>query len=228
MILGLSTGVLIDSTNLKFEEIIDFYKQIGCDAIELSPQHWRSATKESLKDFKYISVHAGAKFSYDHNDATRQEMKDLEGKHKEIGFQCVVIHPPFMKDWSVLKEYHLPWVVENMDNTNTMGTTPEEVLEYAKQAGCNVVLDLNHCFTHDPSMQLADKFYEVLGDRIKELHLSGYGADTDAERHIPLHITKQLQIIKKVKDLPIIGEPSGGTKESLREEFEYLKKILKA
>jgi sugar phosphate isomerase/epimerase len=222
MILGLSTGILIDS--LKFEEILDFYKELGCEAIELSPDHWRSATKELLKDFKYVSVHAGAKFSYDHSDETFKEMKDLEDKHKEIGFKCVVVHPPFMKDWSVLKNYDLPWVVENMDNTNTMGTTPEEVLEYTREAGCNVVLDLNHCFTHDPTMKLADKFYEVLGDRIVELHIGGY-KDKD-NRHIPLHESKQVEILKHVKDLPAIIEIDRGNKESLKAEFEYMKKML--
>ena len=224
MILGLSTGVLLDT--LSFEEILSFYKKIGCEAIELSPSHWPFATKELLKDFKYVSVHAGRNFQYDNNEETHQELKALEEKHKEIGFKCAVIHPPFMKDWSVLNKYSLPWVVENMDQTNTIGTTPEEVPAYSLKACCGVVLDLNHCFTHDPTMKLADKFYEVLGGRIKEIHLSGYKDNTDEERHVPLYLTGQLEILKKVKNLPIIGEPSGGTKESLEKEFAFLKQML--
>jgi len=225
MILGLSTGILRES--LTIEEILSFYKEIGCEAIELSPDHWQNITKSLLNDFKYISVHAGASFPYADNEETHRELKSLEGKHNEVGFRCVVVHPPDFKDWQVLKRYKLPWAIENMDNLNTLGTTPEEVLAYSKRADCNVALDLNHCFTHDETMKLADQFYEVLGEKIVELHISGYKDRTDEGRHLPLSLTKQLAIIKKAKNIPIIGEADHGTKESAKEEFEYLKEMLK-
>jgi sugar phosphate isomerase/epimerase len=225
-ILGLSTGILRDILN--FEEIIFFYKEIGCEAIELSPDHWRYATKALLSSFKYISVHTGASFLYTNNKETYNEFKLLEEKHNEVGFKCVVLHPTSVKNWNVFNNYKLPWAIENMDNTNTIGIMSEEILRLIKGNNLNVVLDLNHCFTHDRTMQLADKFYEILDKRIVELHISGYENQTDQGRHLPLSVTKQLEIIKKAKNpLPTIIEMDSGTRDSVKKEFEYLKKALK-
>ena len=45
-------------------------------------------------------------------------------------------------------------------------------------------------------------------------------------RHIFLSATRQIEILKHAKDIPIIGEFDFGTKESLKKEFEYLKEGL--
>lgn len=225
MILGLSTGLL--RRVLSYEEIISFFKEIGCDAIELAPEHWSLADESLLKDFKYISAHLQADFKYTDNDTTHRELKLLEKKNLEIGFKCVVIHPTAVSDWNVLKDYKLPWAVENMDIVNTVGITPEEILTFSTEANCDVVLDLNHCFTHDRTMKLADKFYEILGEKIIELHLSGYEDSADGKgRHLPLYLTKQTEILEKIKNIPIILEGSIQTKESVREEFKYLKEMV--
>lgn len=224
MTLGLSTGILRERFSLK--EILSFYKKIGCRTIELSPSHWKIASNDLLEDFEYVSVHSGADFLYSDDEETHNELKLLEKKHQDINFKCVVVHPNSVKDWSILKKYNLPWAIENMDSTNTVGIKPEEILDLAEENDFKVVLDLNHCFTNDHTMLLADQFFKVLGKRISELHISGYKDNTDQGRHLPLSLTKQSIIIKKTKDLPIIIEMDSGTEDSVRKEFEFLKKIL--
>lgn len=224
MTLGLSTGILRDIFDLK--EILAFYKEIGCKVIELSPSHWKNVSNDLLKDFEYVSVHCGAEFLYTDDKETHNELKLLEEKHREVGFKCVVVHPNSVKNWNVLNKYNLPWAIENMDNTNNIGIKPEEILALVKENNFNVVLDLNHCFTNDHTMLLADQFFKVLGKRISELHISGYENNTDQGRHLPLFLTKQSIIIEKAKDLPIIIEMDSGTEDSVKKEFEFLKKAL--
>jgi sugar phosphate isomerase/epimerase len=225
MILGLSTGILVDTLEIK--EILSFYKKIGCKAIELSPNHLPYIDKSSLEGFSYISTHARTDLIYSDNEETHQALKLLEKKHREIGFKCIVLHPSVVKDWKVFAKYKLPWVIENMDNINGVGITPEQILAYIKITNFNVVLDLNHCYTNDSTMELADKFYKILNNKIVELHMSGYKDSTNQGRHLPLHITKQAEILGKVKDIPIIIEIDSGTKESSEKEFNYLKKVLR-
>ena len=224
MILGLSTGTLRNSFEIR--DILNFYKQIGCKAVEISQNHLLEVDKSMVSDFGYVSTHARTDLLYQDNEDSHSELKKLESKHNEIGFKCVVIHPDRVKDWSIFSSYKIPWAIENMDNRNSIGKTQEEIHKLIIQTDFNAVIDLNHCFTNDKTMKNANEFYEILKDKIVELHISGYRDSTDEGRHIPLYETKQNEILNAVKNIPTIIEIDSGTKESIEKEFNFVKQKL--
>jgi hypothetical protein len=87
-----------------------------------------------------------------------------------------------------------------------------------------MVLDLNHCFTNDPSMRLAAEMYAAFGKRISMVHISGF-----EKLHEPLSRTKQLEILTAIpdKNLPIIIESGCDNIEEAKKEYEYIKNFLK-
>ena len=84
------------------------------------------------------------------------------------------------------------------------------------------MIDVNHIFTNDPSMQLAEDFYDQLEGRIAEWHVSGYDG-----YHEPFIQTKQENIIKAIQDMsiPIINY-SVITPDLIDKERDYFLKIL--
>ena len=85
------------------------------------------------------------------------------------------------------------------------------------------VLDVNHVFTNDETMRLAEELYERVGRRLAEIHLSGY-----AGYHEPLHYTKQTKIIAAIRDfnVPVIIE-SVLSPETLEIELRYITETIK-
>ncbi|MDI6738694.1 MAG: hypothetical protein QME12_09380, partial [Nanoarchaeota archaeon] len=67
------------------------------------------------------------------------------------------------------------------------------------------VLDLQHAYCHEPSMQLARELMDVMGERIKELHVSG---QRENETHSLLHKADNSNMIIGMlrNDIPIILE----------------------
>ena len=83
------------------------------------------------------------------------------------------------------------------------------------------MLDLQHCFVNDPSMQLAKDLHKAFGDRLVQYHISGYHPEY---LHYPLYKTQQDIIIASMerKDLPIIVESTFEAKEELSKELPYI------
>lgn len=84
------------------------------------------------------------------------------------------------------------------------------------------VLDVNHVFTNDATMRLAQEFYDRVGRRLAEIHLSGY-----AGYHEPLHYTRQTKIIAAIRDwnVPIIIE-SELSPATLETELKYITETI--
>lgn len=210
MRLGFSTGCLYKTHRVK--ESLKVMRELGYPAAELmfndlqrmkEENQLRELSAPDFEGFDYVSVHAPM-VAYGKNEDTDYvfaEFAWLDGIRK---IDRVVFHPDRVEDFSVLEGAGFPIALENMDNRKQAYRYPED---FENILGCYpelmLVLDVNHVYTNEPTMELAGRFYERFGDRIAEIHLSGF-----SELHDPLFRTKQAGIVRAIRDLsaPIIVE----------------------
>lgn len=123
----------------------------------------------------------------------------------------VVVHPDIVDDFAYLAErFGDKLGIENSDHRKSFGQTVEDMeraFELSPEAGW--ICDVNHFYTIDPTMKIADVFHARLGHRLRHYHISAYQG-----HHHPFVCYEpgvEDVIIDGVKrsDVPIIHE--GGT-----------------
>ncbi len=223
--IGFSTGALH-----KHQNTVNALKTIaraGCECVELGfvrceRLQWgwlEQVERVDLDSFSYVSFHA-PKHDYGSNETTKVILNTIAAFHTKIrALDVVVIHPDPIQDFSALEDSGLPIGIENMDRRKTTGQRPESLQPIlSRYPDWKLVLDVNHVFTNDPSMQLANRLRQTFQQRIAQIHLSGY-----REYHEPLFKTQQTDIIEAAKGLkvPIIIE-SVLSPDSLVRERDYV------
>jgi PII-like signaling protein len=228
MILGFSSGCLYKTHGRLSKATFDVFRDAGANAIEIM---WHEndenadiskLKKEDLFGFEYISLHAP---SFDIMSETQivEVLEKIKEAHQELNFDAIIIHPYATANWEIFKRYDLPFLIENMDWGKDVGKFVESLQEIFSNFDTQMVLDVNHCLTNDPSMHLIGDMYAAFEKRIKEIHLSGFESF-----HEPLFKTKQDELISAVsnRNVPIIIESVFEDTEELKKEFEFVKSFL--
>jgi len=179
----------------------------------------------NMKGVKDASIHSPCSdVIYDDNDASRFILNKMQEASDRLKARCVVFHPDLVKNWDIFKSYTFPMAVENMEHRKKSGKTVDDlkrVFDIVPDA--KFVLDVTHCMSLDPTLKLAESFLENFGDRLIEVHLSGY-----TTYHDLLYQTHQTQMIEIVRHLgvPVILESRCGSLEDAKKEYEYVMKYL--
>lgn len=225
--IGFSTGCLFKTHKIK--DTLKIFRELKVRVVELSflklgsdQQKWLTEiSKEDLKGFDYVSLHA-PNYNYGHNDGTFSIFKKIETINNFRPLDLVVFHPDNVIDFSVFKEANFKIAFENMDKRKKSHKISDEFKPIFKNNDYGLVLDVNHIYSNDKTMDIIDDFYKKFGNRINEIHLSGY-----SNNHIPLCESKQLEIIKSIRDFntPIIVE-SVIAEGKLKEELSYIKNAI--
>lgn len=135
----------------------------------------------------------------------------------------MVLHPDHVGDWDFLCTWDIPWGIENLDARNTYFGTPDELTPLMLPRNLPLVLDINHCYTHDSSLSLARSFQEHFARHIVEQHVSGYRDAGDTGRHLPVCETKQVEMCEVLDPtIPTIIEIDETTPEILAQEFAFV------
>jgi len=229
MILGFSSGTLHRTHDALSPDTFDVFRKLGCNAIEVmfhnavDVDKFLQIQKSDLDGFEYVSLHAPMYMGKEQDAEYRRALLAIVEKQKEINFQCVVLHPDMFETLDMLKEFDLPYAIENMDNRKSRYKNVEDLKQLFAEFDTKFVLDLNHVYVNDQSMNLTTEFIREFGDRLTEIHLSGFEA-----LHEPLFITKQTEILDALPDksLPIILESGGNPPEYLEKEYGYVKEYL--
>ena len=175
-----------------------------------------------VQDFDFVSLHARTDVTYANDDSTIALLERLRGLHLRLGLDSVVFHPDVVEDWRLIRESGLPVSVENMDRNKSFGKTAHEVAAIVENNDFRLVLDVNHAYTNDPSLELAAEFRRLLGNRISHVHLSGFQS-----LHEPLFRTDQPEIVRAVPpEVPIILEGAFGDLSDLTAEIRYVQDQL--
>jgi hypothetical protein len=232
-LIGFSTGAFHNFLSPVSKEAIDICRSFNLDAIEISCmrteeiEHLLRLNEEDLSPyFSHISLHAPTrKIKYGDNAACLSVLEKIWEAHLRLIFNAVIIHPDLVEDFSVFQDCPLPLAFENMDSRKIFGKTPEDFEYILRKGQSRLVLDLNHCYTNDSSLGLADKFKKTFKGNICEYHLSGF-----TKYHELLYVTRQCQLIEAVaatNDTPIIIESNCMNLTQATKELRYVQKYLK-
>lgn len=228
MILGFSSGCLYKTHKRIAGDTFDALKSTGANALEIICEGVESISELSdidprrLEGFEYVSLHAPNLGGFT-NEELEKYLEEIEEAQQKFNFNCVVLHPDGIENWEIFSRFNIPWAIENMDQRKDFGGSVEDLREVFEQIDAKMVIDLNHCYVNDNSMGLASDFTEAFGDRITEIHLSGF-----EWLHEPLFRTRQSEILEAIHDksLPIIIESGCETVGDAKKEFEYIKSYL--
>ena len=223
MLLGFSTGSLYQTHPRISKETFSFFRLLGCNAIELMCRSEEDILKliteittNDLFGFEYVSLHSP-------DVVTVDTLELLQRAQGIFHFRTIVIHPDEIENWEIFSRFNLPISIENMDWKQERGKYVDSMQAIFEKIDAKMVLDVNHCFTNDPSLLLAKQMTDEFGEKISQIHVSGFETD-----HEPLFKTKQTEIMDAIvdKNLPIIIESECETIQDAQSEFEYVKNYL--
>ena len=224
MIIGFSTGCLYKTHNSLSPATIDLFRRSGCQAIELMVHNLSDVNEfvnlkaNDLRGFEYLSLHAPQYNSKDQK-AYINALEAIAKMHSQVKFNAIVLHPDSFDDFSFLKDFDLPFAIENMDYRNKTCKSVEDMQRIFKKIDASMVFDINHAFSIDPSMRLSNDLIDAFLPKIKEIHLSGFETF-----HEPLSKTKQKVIIDAIPNtnLPIIIESILDSVDEIELELQYI------
>lgn len=205
---GFTTGSLYRS-KIDFDQRIELYQSFGADAIELSfatpyeleKFNLSEGLAETIKKFASISIHAPWKdVRYDSSSITQQIIERLRSICQTLPIKGLVLHPHTIDNFKILDESGLPFLVENMDGRKSSYTHPKHFVEIMKKYNFGFVLDIEHIYEHDVSMQLGNDFIDFMGDRLVHMHVSGR---SETEIHVPTHAAPNRDALEKILKLNI-------------------------
>ena len=231
--IGFTTGSLYKS-DIPLDERIRLYHSLGASAIELSfltPSQLSAfqlsgQIEKYIHKFSSVSIHAPCKdIRYDGNKETQEVIEKLRALCHRLPITGLVLHPDTIDDFEVLETSGLPFLLENMDRRKASGTHPIQFREFKRKYGFGFVLDVQHAYEHDSTMQLARELIDVMGDRLKHMHVSGYN---DLEIHVPVYcainkaaITAILRISPNVPKI-LEGILTENIQDSIVKELNYV------
>jgi len=219
---------------ISFDESIKLCHSLGAKAIELSfPtleelfDYKLSAEKiGNIKKFESVSIHAPSdKVRYDVDIITQKIIETLSFFCDKLPIKWIVLHPSSIDNFEILDKSGLPFLLENMDKTKSCGVSPQQFRELKDKYNFGFVFDAQHAYEHDPSMKIAKELIDVMWNRLKHMHISGYN---ELEIHAPVHcaINKEsiTEILKLGLNVPKILEwaPSNDIKNSIIKELMYV------
>jgi len=150
--------------------------------------------------------------------------------------QIAVVHPDAEFSQSVLDDLTragVPVAIENMDRRLFGGMTVDEVVALLEQYGVGLVLDVQHAYENDESMEYAREIVRRVGNCIEELHVAGEsGAGESLERHELVHkaenqqaITEFLEWFYSRQSAPMVIEGHYRTVDDVEREVAYLRAV---
>jgi len=227
-------GPATASRNGDPKELIKFLREsleFSDEAVELSLTRIEkigdSITDEAislLSRFKYKSIHLPVlnknEFINYPDKSIEKQLKIIDGIIEKIPIDTVLIHPNQVEDFEwVVSRYGSLLAFENMDIQKNFRSVKEMTELFKKYPTAKWVFDVNHVYTIDQTMNLANDFFNALNKKLTHYHLSGYGGFHDA-----LSISQEDIILKGIKTLnfPIIDEGNLLEKNILEKEYNYV------
>ncbi|KXK27625.1 MAG: hypothetical protein TR69_WS6001000069 [candidate division WS6 bacterium OLB20] len=179
---------------------------------------------DAIRDIPYRSLHAPnlKGIHYSDNPEAHRVLALIEQMTEVFDLHTVNFHPDVIDDFSVFSAYPgIPYAFENMDPDKSFGQSVEDmetVFEQMPEAG--IVIDLQHCFVNDRSMQLATDLHKHFADRLRHYHVSGY---TPELVHAVLCRTQQDSVLDAaVADVPVVLEGIAEEADDVSAEMAYV------
>ncbi|MFH1307653.1 MAG: hypothetical protein ABIH72_02270 [archaeon] len=239
---GFSTGSLYN-TIIPFELRPSYYRKLGANALELSFPDEDSILgfklyNEFVKDvleFDFISVHAPwMSIVYDSDGESERVLSRLEDICSVFLVNGVVFHPDTVDDFELLENRDFRPLIENLDIRKQLVTTPEYFDEILGEFDIGAIIDLQHCYEHDPSMKLALELYAAMAGKLSHIHVSGCSEGNyhslliEAEKNSEV-ISSALNYmnVPKIIEGVVLDEEAEDIAYSVRKELELVRSYEK-
>ena len=230
-LIGFSTGCFVEWKK-NFDEIIDIITSTGANSIEISFLREEELlsfecdrkTLDKIHRFDNVSIHApDKKYITCSEDSIIRCLSEVSDT---IGTRNIVVHPDSYKNWSLLKS-NFNLFVENIPSENYFSS-----FDVKNDGHYGYVFDIFHAFESDKSWKSWKTIKSTMGNKIKEIHVSGVNNTT---RHCLLSesdyrenfcdILKTLYVISPRINIIMEGK-SPKSLESLEKEMTFVRKIL--
>lgn len=232
MRIGFSTAIINNPSEDYINTLLDI-AQSECSAIEFNDRIEEYSQEPSqifidiAKSYDYRSIHLPVLLSFEESRTAIDYWLKFADK---IDAHSFTLHPTNMQSFDWLNQaFDERLALENMDWRKDYGKSVKDMVHALNIVeGAGWIYDLNHVYTNDESMSLADDFMKALEKRLRHYHISGFGDDNLP--HTSLFTTKQDEIIKKLTrtDKPIIIESFGVEDiNNWRKELDYISSRLK-
>ena len=230
--IGFSTGCLY-RLGRDLGKLTEVIQQTRADAIELNLSGGQLRGPEplanlELEGFSFVAAHARP---IDFDQSAREEIRLMEQLCADLPVASVVVHPDVVSDVKLLADAQVPLALENMDARKTRMHFPAEFRPFVEEYDMRFVLDVQHAYEHDPSMELAHKLFELMGDRLSHLHVSGQSAASNHEL-VCRSDNKQaiLSFLRAINvQVPLILEgvvPGQQVFSSMSEELDLIRSVV--
>lgn len=202
-------GTVFIRLNIPFNKKIKLFSSFGANAIELdflTPTQLNEfkltlGMIADIKRFDYVSIHTPyQEVRYKRGLNTEKIIEKLKHLCEYLPIQGIVLHPDITDDFKYLENSGLPFLIENMDNKKEFGKSPEHFRELINKCSFGFVFDAQHAYENDPTMKSGIELISIMGDRLKEMHVSG---QKKTEMHYPIHASDNRQEIQKILELKI-------------------------
>jgi len=228
---GFSTGAFYKFLNPVSLEAVETALRINFEMVEIScMKHAAMPDLDDgylrvVRDFNSVSIHAPTDILYGRNGDTKTTLGKIGDLCLALKAGHVVFHAETIADWTYFRDQvFFPIAFENADWRKDFGWTARDFRKIFKRCPCaGLVLDVNHCYSNDRTMKNIGEFMGEYGERIVEVHLSGF-----RKYHEPLVLTEQMEIINACSpiDSPIIIESVCYSEDLARREIEFVRNHL--
>lgn len=233
-LVGFSTGCLYQF-NMPLVDKLKVYLRAGATVLELSFATLNdllafeptAADISKFRKFTKITIHApwkGIRY-FDGSNAANLVVNKIMALNDIFYVSGVVFHPDIIDNFDALELTPLPVLIENMDINKEFGISVEEIAMIKVRYNFGFVLDIQHAYEHDSSLALAREMTQVMGDRIRHLHVSGQNSSS---RHAPVFEADNKQeicnLLKIMPSVPVVleGVLSGDVSVISKQEIAYV------
>jgi len=194
LVIGPSAGSLYAQGIRDVEEQVCLLKRIEVSALQLPLGQWGTdrsiMTVESIRSgllcnkFQFLLFHAP---DFSRFLMPRKQIEILAGLCKSNMPNAVVIHPLKTEEDLYPEDYYrdlrsagVPLAIENMDRSKDSGFLTRELMALVQSFDLGFVLDVQHAFERDSSMEHAKELFLSLRKELVCFHVSG---ETKSNHH---------------------------------------------
>jgi len=176
--IGFGTGCLYKNIQSVSRHAVQLVCDSGATALEIACLRrervplLRDLRCVDLEGFVYVSLHAPCDVDYATSEG-KNVLSMLEKEGYRLGVHNVTFHPDIVSDPLILRDFALPYSIENMDSRKKTGQFVRDLVPFVS-GGAQIVLDVNHAYHNDGSGALISSLYSHFSSNLTHIDLAGH------------------------------------------------------
>jgi hypothetical protein len=241
--IGFSTGCFIHTPDLSLRDRLATLLDWGCDAVEITLDESAASALQTdsslyglIESFGFVSLHAPDLHDYTRRAHWEALLAAVMVRHPII--HADTVHPDRIDPSTLarLSRSRLRFAFENMDSRKASGRTVEEFKAWrASGMSGRYVLDVQHAWEHDSTVDSVSEWLEAFAGGLSHLHASG---QKGANHHALVYQADNRSVVERALTMgelgkgtvPIILEGAplvpDGFADAMRTEIGYIRGLV--